>query len=100
MNNIALMTDIEILKMIAERAKVSRIHHNLRQIDLHKKSGVPLSSIRVFERTGTISFSHLVKISRVLEEIEILGTLFAEKTPLDIEIMAKEHSKKRQRVRK
>ena len=94
------MTDSEILKMVAERAKASRIRHNLRQIDLHKKSGVPLSSIRVFERAGTISFSHLVKISRALGEVEILGTLFAEKPPLDIEIMAKEHSKKRKRVRK
>ena len=52
--DLTLMTDKEILKLIASRAKKVRISHDLRQSDLSERSAVPLSSVRVFERSGKI----------------------------------------------
>ena len=74
--NLTLMTDSEILQMIASKAKKVRITNDLRQSDLSQKSGVPLSSIRVFERSGTISLMYLVKILRSLSLVEELDSLF------------------------
>jgi len=95
-----LMTDIEILEMLASRAKEARITNDLRQSDLSLKSGVPLSSIRVFERSGTISFVYLVKILRALSLVETLDSLFKTSEIIDLKATLKERKNVRKRVRK
>jgi len=95
-----LMTDNEILLLIASRAKEVRIENDFRQSDLSEKSGVPLSSIRVFERSGVISFIYLVKILRALSLIEELDGLFQTTEIVDLKEALKEVVKPRKRVRK
>jgi len=98
--NLTLMTDIEILKQIASRAKDARIKQELRQSDLSERSGVPLSSVRVFERSGKISLVYLVKLMRALSCIEELDALFVPSEIDDLKTTLKEHKTTRQRVRK
>ena len=98
--NMILMTDNEILKLIASRAKEVRIDHDLRQSDLSQKSAVPLSSIRVFERSGTISLVYLIKILRALSLVEELDGLFERAEIVDLKSVLKETRKPRKRVRK
>ena len=98
--NLTLMTDTEILEMLASRAKEVRISHDLRQSDLSQKSGVPLSSIRVFERSGKVSFVYLIKILRALSLVEELDCLFQTTEIVDLKETLKETSKSRKRVRK
>jgi len=98
--NLTLMTDAEILQMIASKAKEVRISNDLRQSDLSQKSGVPLSSIRVFERTGSISLVYLVKILRSLSLVEELDGLFQTPEIVDLKAALKETGKSRKRVRK
>jgi len=98
--NLTLMTDDEILCMIASRAKEMRISSNLRQSDLSQRSAVPLSSIRVFERSGVISFVYLIKILRALSLIEELDALFKKPEINDLKSLIKKKEKTRQRVRK
>ena len=98
--NLTLMTDEEILKEIALRAKKTRVSYDLRQIDLSERSAVPLSSIRVFERSGKISFVYLVKVLRALSCIEALDALFQPSEIEDLKSALKESEHSRQRVRK
>jgi transcriptional regulator with XRE-family HTH domain len=98
--NLTLMTDTEILEMVASKAREVRIANDLRQSDLSRKSGVPLSSIRVFERSGTISFVYLVKILRALSLIEELDGLFQTSEIVDLKTALKESKNVRKRVRK
>ena len=98
--NLTLMTDMEILKQIASRAKDARIKQELRQSDLSERSGVPLSSVRVFERNGKVSLVYLVKLMRALSCIEELDALFVPSEIDDLKTTLKEHKTTRQRVRK
>lgn len=100
MINLTLMTDTEILKQIASRAKDIRIKNNLRQSDLSERSAVPLSSIRVFERSGKISLVHLIKLMRALSCIEELDSLFLPSEIEDLKTTLKESKTTRKRVRK
>jgi len=98
--NLTLMTDMEILKQIASRAKDARIKQELRQSDLSERSGVPLSSVRVFERNGKVSLVYLVKLMRALSCIEELDALFEPSEIEDLKSTLKENKTTRQRVRK
>jgi len=98
--NLTLMTDKEILIEIAARAKKVRIAHDLRQSDLSEKSAVPLSSIRVFERSGKISMVYLIKILRALSLIEELDNLFQSPQIDDLKTVLKQKNETRKRVRK
>ena len=98
--NLTLMTDKEILTLIAERAKKVRISHDLRQSDLSEKSAVPLSSIRVFERSGKISLVYLIKILRTLSLVEELDNLFQSPQIDDLKSILNQKEKRRERVRR
>ena len=98
--NMTLMTDNEILQLIASRAKEVRIANDLRQSDLSEHSAVPLSSIRVFERNGVISFVYLVKLLRALSIVEELDALFKKPEITDLKLAIHKKKTDRKRVRK
>jgi transcriptional regulator with XRE-family HTH domain len=98
--NLTLMSDKEILKLIASRAKEVRISHELRQSDLSERSAVPLSSIRVFERSGKISLVYLLKLLRSLSLVEELDSLFQRPGIEDLKSALSEKPESKQRVRK
>ena len=64
---------------IASRAKARRLALALTQEGLSNRSGVNLSSLRVFERTGKISLQNLLQIALVLGALEGFKFLFAER---------------------
>ena len=47
-----------------------RIQNRLTQADLAQKSGVPLATLRKFERTGAISLESFLKLGTVLGILE------------------------------
>jgi len=98
--DLTLMTDKEILKLIASRAKKVRISHDLRQSDLSERSAVPLSSVRVFERSGKISLVYLIKLLRSLSLVEELDNLFQSADIEDLKATLNEKTEEKQRVRK
>ena len=98
--NLTLMTDSEILKLLASRAREVRIDNDMRQSDLSQRSAVPLSAIRVFERSGTISLGYLIKILRALSLLEELDGLFQMPEIQDLKSVLKDNTKTRKRVRK
>lgn len=81
MISLNLLTPLECLAQIAQRAKMKRLSLNLSQKNLSMRSGVSLGSIKRFERTGKISLESLLKLALVLECLESFNSLF-EQTPL------------------
>lgn len=71
-----LKTSTETVAELAQRAKSMRLAQNLTQAGLEQRSGVSLGSIKLFERTGKISFESLVKIAIVLGALEGFDGLF------------------------
>lgn len=70
---------------IAKREKLKRKKHKITQLELSKKVGVSLPTIKRFEQTGEISFLTLLKIADVLEETEEFDQLFTKLKYNDIE---------------
>ena len=71
-----LKTSTETVAELAQRAKSMRLAQNLTQAGLEQRSGVSLGSIKLFERTGKISFESLVKIAIALGASEGFDGLF------------------------
>ena len=67
-----------MLLEIAQREKALRKKKQLTQVQLAKKSGVSLGSLRRFEQTGNISLESLVAICFALGCEEELDTLFSK----------------------
>ncbi len=69
-------TPREVSLEVAEKAKAKRKYMKLTQQQLADRSGVALSSLKRFERTGEISFSSLLKIAWVLDSLKEFEELF------------------------
>lgn len=77
--SLILVTPQEMAMYIAERAQEKRLSLNLSQKSLSEHSGVSLSVLKKFERTGKISLESLLKIALALGSLEDFKKLF---TPL------------------
>lgn len=66
----------EIAKDIALQEKKKRKRRKLTQVELSKRAGVSLASLKRFEQTGEISFVSLIKIADILGETEAFEELF------------------------
>lgn len=66
-----LMPD-EARIVIARHVRQHRLHRNMTQEKLAAQSGVSLSVLRKFERTGKISLESLLKIGLILDILDAL----------------------------
>lgn len=66
----------EMEKDIASRVKTKRLSLDLSQKTLSERSGVSLSVIKKFERSGKISLESLLKLALVLESLQEFENLF------------------------
>jgi transcriptional regulator with XRE-family HTH domain len=62
-----LKTPNDVQKELAGRFKARRLEVNLTQEGLAARSGVTLSSLKRFERTGLIALAMLLKLALVLD---------------------------------
>lgn len=93
-----LRSSSEIILIIAQRAKEQRLGLNLSQKSLSLRSGVSLSVIKKFERTGKISLESLLKLAIILDVIQDFDALFHPKTDIpSIDFLIKKASRKRGR---
>ena len=75
-NHMGLLTNAEIMKVISTRVVKERKIKNMTQRELSQHSGVSLSTLRLFERTGQTSFENLIQLSRALGRVKIFLDLF------------------------
>ncbi len=74
-----LITPGECTAELAKRSRCRRLEQNLSQQTLSERSGVSLSVIKKFERSGKISLESLTKIAWALGCLEHFMELFTPK---------------------
>lgn len=84
-NFLSLKTPYDVSMELAERAKEKRKYMKLTQMQLAEKSGVSLSSLKRFERTGEISLSSLLRIAMVLDSLKDFEQVFEKPEYTSIE---------------
>ena len=74
------ITPSKALIKIASLVRAQRIENRLTQENLAQRSGVSLSTLRKFERTGLISLESFLKLATVLGILEnVINSLAAKK---------------------
>ena len=94
------ITPIQMLEIIAAQLKARRLFLNLSQQSLSDRSGVSLSVIRKYERTGKISLESLLKLAVILDSLKQFEDLFQKPIPTQfqaISILQKNTGRKRGR---
>jgi transcriptional regulator with XRE-family HTH domain len=72
------MSAREITRMLAVRARSRRLARAWTQAELAERSGMSLSSLRRFERTGQIALLSLVRLAIALDALDEVMALFPE----------------------
>ena len=86
-------TPVEIDQLIAERVRGIRKRRKISQMELSRKSGVSLGSLKRFEQSGEISLISLTKIAIALDISKELEELFSDVPPLSIEEVINDRSR-------
>jgi transcriptional regulator with XRE-family HTH domain len=76
---LTLMTAPQLAQQVAARVRAGRLHRAWTQQELADRSGMSLSSLRRFERTGEIAFLSLVRIAIALDAVDGLGEIFPDR---------------------
>lgn len=71
-----IKTPDEIALQIAKDFKHARKFKHITQKELSEQSGVSFGSVKRFEQTGEISFISLIKISRVIDQLDCFDNMF------------------------
>jgi len=100
MRSISLHTPTEITAQIAARAKRLRLSRDLTQAGLSARSGVPLGTLKHFERTGQIALLSLVKLAVALNADRELGLLFDSGAPATLDDVLRDAMPDRKRGRR
>jgi transcriptional regulator with XRE-family HTH domain len=69
-------TTYEILIEFAKKIKDERLRQNITQEDLALKSGLSLSTYKIFEKNGKGSFENFINIMKALGKTSELNNLF------------------------
>ena len=88
-------TPYEISMELAAKAKEKRIYMKITQQQLSDRSGVSLSAIRRFEKTGEISLASLLKIAWILNSLKEFDGLFEKPEYNSIEEILADKCKER-----
>ena len=78
LDNIYILTDIELCNRIATKIKTVRLKQNMSQAELADKSGVSISTIKRMEDGEVKNFESLIRILRTLGKLDIFVPLVEE----------------------
>jgi len=68
----------EVALELASRLKMRRLAQNLTQAGLSRRSGVPLGTLKKFERSGQISLTSFIRLAIALQDERALENLLRE----------------------
>ena len=74
---VELQTPEEIARDVARRARALRVARGWSQVELARRAGMPVDTLRRFERTGKIALERLLLIAVVLDAARPFADLFA-----------------------
>lgn len=78
MNIYAVIPPADVASDLAKRLKARRLARNLTQEGLARRSGVPLGTLKKFERSGAISLVSFIRLVVALGEEAALEKLLAD----------------------
>lgn len=78
LDNIYMLTDIEICDKIGVKIKTVRLKQNMSQEELANKSGVSISTIKRMEEGEVKTLESLIRILRTLGKLDIFIPLVEE----------------------
>ena len=78
MISIMMLSSTEIVLEMAARLKKRRLAQNLTQEGLVRRSGVPLGTLKKFERSGRISLRSFLQLAIALKDERALQNLLLE----------------------
>lgn len=77
-----IMTDEEIMRDLAGRFDRLRIAHGVKESEIEQRSGVSRKTLYNFKQGKTgLSLRNLIRLLRVIDELDRLHSLFPEETP-------------------
>ncbi|MGM9738155.1 MAG: helix-turn-helix domain-containing protein [Candidatus Cryptobacteroides sp.] len=78
LDNIYILTDIELCSRIAAKIKKVRLKQNMSQAELADKSGVSISTIKRMEDGELKNFESLIRVLRILGKLDVFIPLAEE----------------------
>lgn len=69
----------EVAAELGQRLRARRLAANLTQVGLADRSGVPVSTLRKFERKGEIALVSFIRLAMALSDEAALNGLLAER---------------------
>lgn len=97
----ALDTAPDLRETVRVAARDRRIALGITQVDLAARSGVPLGTLKRFERLGEVSLSALLAIAEALDALEGFHSLFPMPEARTLEDIEQQSARpKRVRARK
>lgn len=94
------MTNNEVAERLASAIKAWRVSPNgagMTQADLAQKSGIGLTPLKRFEKTGAITLRNLIALLRALDLLEGLLTLIPDaESPSPLDVLAEAQRKAKQ----
>lgn len=100
--NIYMLSDRDIYRKIGEKVKELRLRQNITQVSLAEQSQVSISTVKKIENGEIGSFDSLVRVLRILGELDIFSPLMreTEMSPNEYyEFMEKSKRKQRKRAK-
>ncbi|MBN2778647.1 MAG: helix-turn-helix transcriptional regulator [Bacteroidales bacterium] len=85
-----LLNPYEIAEQIANNLRKLRLHENITQEDLARKSGVSLGSLKRFENSYEISLKNLIQLAITLDATDEFLNLLKKDSQLSIDDILKE----------
>ena len=97
-NEIQLLTPMDVMKNIANKARQLRLALNMPQVELARRVGVAVGTVKRFENTGAIQFKHLLQIALVLGRLDDFESVLRQDV-LPKSLFGLKEPQKRQRAR-
>jgi transcriptional regulator with XRE-family HTH domain len=101
--NLEHLTDREIAQRLARDLRAWRVDPRgagMTQTELASRSGVGLTPLKRFEKTGGITLNNLVALLRALDLLDVLETLIPKPaSPSPLELLKADRAAARQRER-
>lgn len=93
-------TTKEIMAEFAQRIKKERLKQNITQEDMALRSGISLSTYKLFEKNGKGTFENFINITKALGKSSQLNTLLVHNSfsPKEMVLSKKEKKSTRQRA--
>ncbi|MGM9762496.1 MAG: helix-turn-helix transcriptional regulator [Candidatus Cryptobacteroides sp.] len=78
MEDVYMLSDSQIMKKMGEKLKATRLRQNITQLNLSKRTNVPLSTVKRIEKGENCTMENVLRIMRELGALDIFHAFVEE----------------------